>query len=819
MANFFIEVIVPVPLPKLFTYSVGEELQHQVSIGKRVLVPFGNQKLYAAVVYGTDTATPEGYNAKSIISVLDEVPVVTEKQLSLWKWIQNYYLCNPGDVMQAALPAALKLSSETKIILNPEAELHNAMLTDDEFLVVEALHSVKSLTLKEISKILDRKHVFPVVKSLLRKNITLSVEDVKEDFKIPLVHYVKLSAKTEDAGFMKKEFDKLEKKAPRQLDIMMQMMMMCQQFPEGKVPQRELLKKSGSNSAALQQLVKKNLLEIFLEKEIERVKTNNEDFFTLNAAQQQALNHIQEGFSSKKVGLLHGVTSSGKTEVYIRLIDECMKKGKQALYLLPEIALTTQMIHRLEKHFGERLLVYHSRFTDNERATTWTKLLDASTTDKPFLVLGARSSVFLPFNNLGLVIVDEEHETSYKQFDPAPRYHARDTAIVLASLFDADVLLGSATPSIESYYNALTGKYFLAELFARHADIAPPSIQLVNIKELTLRRQMKSHFSPLLIQSMQEEMNNGKQVILFQNRRGYAPVIQCHHCNWIPHCTNCDVALTYYKRADILRCHYCGYSTQIPKKCPSCGDTDLRQYGFGTEKIEDELQIFFPDKKIARLDLDSTRGKNSYKEIIYRFETRETDILVGTQMVTKGLDFDNVSLVGILNADNLINFPDFRAYERSFQMLLQVSGRAGRKDKQGKVIIQTYNPSHYILEFVVNNDYKAFIDFELAERQKFHYPPYYRLTEIILKGRQAETTEAAARLLAAELRKYFPDTMGPVAPVVARIKNFYLRTIMVKNSKKISNSRTRAAMQSAFEKYRLSEKSKGILVHIDVDPV
>lgn len=819
MSQSFIEVIVPVPLPRLFTYSVGEEWMHQVGIGKRVLVPFGNQKIYAAVINNINAVAPEGYVAKAIISVLDDVPVVTEKQLALWQWIQKYYLCNLGDVMHAALPAALKLNSETKIVLNPEAELPNIVLTDDEFLVMEALHSVKSLTLKEISKILDRKYVFPVVKSLMRKNITLSVEDVKEDFKIPLVHYVKLSAATADADFLKKEFDKLEKKAPKQLDVMMQQMMLSPHFPDGKVPQRELLKKSGGNTTTLQQLVKKNLLIITLEKEIGHRTDSKTDFYVLNAAQQDALNQIQEGFTSKKVGLLHGVTSSGKTEIYIRLIDDCLKKGKQALYLLPEIALTTQMIHRLEKHFGKSLLVYHSRFNDNERATTWTKLIEASSNEEPFLVLGARSAVFLPFSNLGLVIVDEEHEPSYKQFDPAPRYHARDTAIVLASLYDADVLLGSATPSIESYYNARRGKYFLTELFARHADIAPPLIQLVNIKELTLRRQMKSHFSPLLIQSMEAELNKGKQIILFQNRRGYAPVIQCHHCNWIPHCNNCDVALTYYKRADILRCHYCGYTAQIPLKCPSCGETDLRQHGFGTEKIEDELQIFFPEKKIARLDLDSTRGKHSYKEIIYRFETRETDILVGTQMVTKGLDFDNVSLVGILNADSLINFPDFRAYERSFQMLQQVSGRAGRKNEQGKVIIQSYNPSHTILQFVVNNDYKAFIDFELAERQKFHYPPYYRLTEITLKGKQPDRTDEAAKILSMELKKYFPDTMGPVSPVVSRIKNYYLRTIMVKNSKKISASETRAAMLAAFEKYRLHEKSKNILVHIDVDPV
>jgi primosomal protein N' (replication factor Y) len=821
MEPLFTDVILPLPLPQLFTYEVTDEWRQQAATGKRVLVQFGSQKIYAGLVYRLHQNKPKGYVAKKIISVLDDLPVVTAKQFELWEWISEYYLCNLGDVMQAALPAAFKLSSETKIILNPNETDGEIQLTDDEFLVTEALHSVKSLSLKEISKILDRKYVFPVVKSLLRKNVVLSVEDVKADYKIPLIAFVSRSAETQDETFLKKQFELLEKKAPRQLDILMQLMVMEESFENKKVPQKELLKKSNGTLVALQQLAKKNLVSITREKETEIKAFAAADFYVLNAGQLEALAAIKKSFEEKTVTLLHGVTSSGKTELYIRLIDECLQAGKQAIYLLPEIALTTQIISRLTKHFGNRLLVYHSRFTDNERAAVWTKLIEAHHLQtEPVVIIGARSSVFLPFYNPGLIIVDEEHETSFKQFDPAPRYHARDTAVLLASLHKANTLLGSATPSIESYYNAQNGKYGWVELYARHADIAPPEIKLVNIKELTVRKQMKSHFSPLLLMRIEQELAKKKQIILFQNRRGFAPIIQCNHCQWIPHCINCDVALTYYKKADILRCHYCGYSTHVPGKCSACGDHDLRQHGFGTEKIEDELQLFFPDKKIARLDLDATRGKHAYKEIIQRFENRETDMLVGTQMITKGLDFDNVSLVGILNADSLINFPDFRAFERSFQMLMQVSGRAGRKNEQGSVIIQTYNPAHSVLEFVVNNDYKGFIAMEMAERKKFRYPPYYRLTEMTLRAKDEEQVNQSAKLLVHTLKAQFGNAvLGPVTPFIARIKNYYLRTLLLKTEKSIPSASIRRGIKKAFDAYRSDIISKNVYVHVDVDPV
>ncbi|HRF14594.1 MAG TPA: primosomal protein N', partial [Bacteroidia bacterium] len=779
--RYYIKVVVPLPLPNLFTYSVPDTLISQIEIGKRVLIQFGSQKIYAAIVIETPVEKSDDYEVKPIISIIDEMPVVTEKQIAMWHWVHSYYLCFWGDVMQAALPAELRLSSETKIVLNTEKESESEYLTDDEFLILEALHSVKELSLKEISRILDRKHVFPVVKTLLQKKLVLSVENIGEDFKMPMANFIRRTEQTNDQDFLKQQFDLLEKKAPRQLDVLMQLLLLEKNYSEGKVPQKVLLHKSGVTAAVLKQLLKKGLIEILTERATGTKSFFNKDFFELSVEQSTALKEINNSFTEKPVTLLHGVTSSGKTELYIRLIDDCLKKGRQALYLLPEIALTTQIITRLEKHFGNKLMVYHSRFSDNERASVYTRMIEnGMTSSEPFVVIGARSSVFLPFHKLGLVIVDEEHEASYKQFDPSPRYHARDTAIVLAKLFAANVLLGSATPSIETYHNAITGKYGLVELFARHADIAPPQIQLVNIKELTFKRQMKSHFSPALINAIKEELDRGKQIILFQNRRGFAPILQCHQCNWVPHCQHCDVALTYYKKADLLRCHYCGFTQQPPSKCKSCGETDIRQYGFGTEKIEDELQIFFPEHNIARLDLDSTRGKHAYSEIISRFETGETDILVGTQMVTKGLDFDNVSLVGILNADNLINFPDFRAYERSFQMLMQVSGRAGRKKEQGKVIIQSYNPGHSLLDFVVKNDYKSFIDYELSERKKFNYPPFSRLLEITVKGRDESRTAQAANFLTSELKKQIPSILGPVTPPVSRIKNFYIRTILIK---------------------------------------
>jgi primosomal protein N' (replication factor Y) len=543
----------------------------------------------------------------------------------------------------------------------------------------------------------------------------------------------------------------------------------------------------------------------------------------LNSDQQAALISIQEKFIHHKVVLLHGVTSSGKTEIYIHLIDEQIKQGKQVLYLLPEIALTTQIISRLKKHYGNNLLIYHSRFNERERAEVWNKMIlfQQYPDEKKYqVIIGARSAVFLPFSNLGVIIVDEEHDSSYKQMDPAPRYNARDTAVILANIQNSKTILGSATPAIESFYNAQLEKFGLVSLTKRFSDLQLPQIEVVNLKEATKRKQMKSYFSEVLLNEMQNALINHEQIILFQNRRGFSQMIECMNCRWIPHCINCDVTLTFHKKGNQLRCHYCGYAISPPSKCPACGDYDLRMRGFGTERIEDDIAIYFPDKKIARLDLDSTRSRNSYQQVITDFENRETDILVGTQMVTKGLDFDNVSLVGILNADNLMNFPNFRSHERSFQLMAQVSGRAGRKFKRGKVIVQTYNPSNPIINFVVENDYSGFYNYEMNERNKFKYPPYYRLTEIRVKHRDEKIVEKTAGAFAKELKDVFGKRLlGPVTPVISRVKNYYLRTLMLKIERDLSVKKIKKMLGTAMDHFKANPENRSLIIQVDVDPM
>jgi primosomal protein N' (replication factor Y) len=823
--NLYAEVILPLYLPQLYTYKIPEELISTATVGKRVLVQLGKHKIYSAIIHKITNEVPAFIEIKNIQSVLDEYPVVSNEQFRLWEWIADYYLCTLGEVMAAALPSALKLHSETSIVLNPELNDNFLYLTEQEYAVTESLQDKKSLSLKEISKLIDRKNAFPVVKSLMDKGLVLVKEEVHEKFKPKLITYVRKTDLAHNEEFMHNLFEQMQARAAKQLDLLMHFLKLEHDLGEKRITQNDLLKVSGSTSNVLQQLVKKNILTLVKEKE--------EKYFdakvllpkqNLNVAQAKALDEITALFSEKDVVLLHGITSSGKTEIYIHLIEECVKQGKQVLYLVPEIALTTQIISRLKKYFGENLFVYHSKFNETERATTYTKLIEINQLKNnknslPPIVIGARSAVFLPYTNLGLVIVDEEHEPSYKQYDPAPRYHARDTSIVLAKNAGAKVLLGTATPSLESYYNSQNGKFGLVELNTRYGETELPEIKIVNVKELMLRKQMKSHFAPIMLDTAQQELDNRKQVIFFQNRKGFAPIIECNNCGWIPHCLYCDVALTYYKKSDLLKCHYCGYTTQSPARCKACGDYDLRQRGFGTEKIEDELQIFFPDKKIARLDMDTTRSRHAYREIISGFERGETDILVGTQMVTKGLDFENVSLVGILNADNLINFPDFRSYERSFQMMLQVSGRAGRKHDQGKVIIQTYNPAHSIFPFVLSHDYKGFYASEIAERKRFSYPPFHRLIEIKLKLRDEKKLELATEALTKELKKNFGKrVLGPVAPYVARIKNFYIRHILIKIEKELSIGKAKKLMNNSLEKFKIDSANRQLIISIDVDP-
>lgn len=817
----FADIILPLYLQQVLTYAVPKECATAIETGKRVLVPLGKQKIYSGIVLKVHSTNPEFNEIKNIISVIDDYPVVTTQQIELWQWISSYYLCTLGETMAAALPSALKLHSETTIVLNPDLNENFLHLTEQEYIITEALQDKKALTLKDISRLIDRKNVFHIVKLLLQKNLVLIQEDVVDKYKPRLVSFVKRTVEANDETFLHQQMDLLEKKSAKQLELLMYFLKLEMQSADKKVEKSRLLKNANAKDAILNALIKKNILETLKDKKENVFEGNLSVSNELSLVQSEALDKIKNAFIDKQTVLLHGITSSGKTEVYIKLIEEYISQGKQVLYLLPEIALTTQIISRLKKFFGDNLLVYHSRFNETERATTWNKLLEIGMQphSKTPVIIGARSAVFLPFSNLGLVIVDEEHEQSYKQHEPAPRYHARDTAMVLAQKFNAKTLLGSATPSFESYINAKEDKYGLVEINLRHGNIEVPDISLVNVKELSIRKLMKSHFSPALLALMKTELDKQKQVILFQNRRGFAPIIECKQCAWVPHCMNCDVALTYYKRADLLRCHYCGYSTQNPSRCNNCGDTDLRQHGFGTEKIEDELQIFFPDKKIARLDLDATRAKHAYRQIIESFENNETHILVGTQMITKGLDFGNVSLVGILNADSLINFPDFRAFERSFQLMLQVSGRAGRKGDQGKVIIQTYNPEQMVLKYLMNNDFIGFYTEEIQERKRFQYPPFYRLVEITLKHRDERLIENAATAFAKELKKSFGSRiLGPTAPYVSKVKNMYMKNILVKTEKQLPYQKSKHLIVQAIEKFRLDSEFKNVIIICDVDP-
>lgn len=849
----FVDVILPLSLPNLYTYRVPFELNENVKVGQRVVVQFGKSKLYAALVKKIHSMPPQQYEAKYIQSILDYNPVVTEQQLQFWDWMSSYYMCNIGDVMNAALPSGLKLSSETKIILNPKLlqedgsrTINYDELTDKEFLLVEALELQELITLEEAMQVLDQKVVYPVVKSLLAKKVILVQEELKERYKPRMQAFVKLNEEWKDEAKLNELLNKLEKKAGKQLDTMMAYLKLSgvhQKEKSGEwVKKNELTKIVENAESPIKALVKKNIFEL-QEIEVDRLLytgPNSSTFKILNTEQQTGLDAIKEHYKTKDVVLLHGVTSSGKTELYIKLIEDTLKDGKQVLYLLPEIALTTQIISRLQNVFGDRVGVYHSRFNENERVEIWNKVLE----DKPQeqiikhqdasselshlplksttiqIVLGARSSLFLPFSKLGLVIVDEEHDTSYKQYDPAPRYNARDSAIFLASVYKAKVLLGSATPSLESYFNALSGKYGLVELLQRHGGVQMPEICLVDIKQATKRKMMKSHFSPELLAAISLSLKNKEQVILFQNRRGFSPILECNTCAWVPQCKNCDVSLTYHKTGNQLRCHYCGYTISVPTQCGACGDTNIRTKGFGTEKVEEELGIYFPDARISRMDLDTTRAKYAYRQLIADFENENIDILVGTQMVTKGLDFGNVALVGILNADSMLNYPDFRSFERSYQLMAQVAGRAGRKNKRGKVIIQTYNPGHAIINNVVNNNYQAMYTAQLDDRRSFNYPPYFRLIELTLKFKDIDVLNEGAKVVAEKLYEQLGNrVLGPEFPLVARVRNEYLKTIMIKTERETSTAAVKKIINDVFINFKTQPVFKQVKLQIDVDPM
>ncbi|HNR15640.1 MAG TPA: primosomal protein N' [Chitinophagaceae bacterium] len=775
----FAEIIIPAALPKNYTWSVPEHLLELVKVGCRVEVNLGKSKKYAGVIKRLHQERPEFFETKDILNVLDAEPVVFEEQLKLWEWIASYYMCSEGEVMAAALPAHFKLSSETILVYNEEYGDDFSALDHDEYIIGEALLIKKELTLSEVQELLDSHNVYPVINRMIQKKVCHVWEALKQTYSPKKETYVVLNKPYDEDEQLEKLLneDKKLQRAEKQMELLLSYLHFMR--TDGEVIKAELLKKSGASDSQLKGLIEKKILRLE-KRNIDRIKylpKNVTIDFELTGIQQNAFEQVKEQLQTKAVCLLHGVTSSGKTNIYIRLIEEFIKQGKQVLYMLPEIALTSQVIRRLQKHFGGYIGIYHSKFSQNERVEIWNKVKNGELR----VILGARSSVFLPYQNLGLIICDEEHDSSFKQQEPAPRYNGRDAAIYFASLFGAKTLLGSGTPSIESYYNATTGKYGLVELLQRFGDLKLPAIQFVDTRSIIQKDKSKIILSPALIEAVKEVIDRGKQVILFQNRRGYAPYQVCSVCGWIPQCKYCDVSLTYHKLSNKLVCHYCGTTYPPVHTCAACGSDKFVQRNFGTEKIEEQLQEIFPEAKVARMDIDTVKGKNAHDLLIQQFEQKRIDILVGTQMVVKGLDFDNVDLVGILDADGLLHFADFRVHERAFQLMEQVSGRAGRKEETGKVLVQTSQPQHPLLQIVQQHDYKMMFTEELKKRKEFAYPPFSRIIHITFKHKIKEVVERAAVHYTNTLRnKYGNYIVGPAEPVIGRIRNQYLMELLLK---------------------------------------
>ena len=842
--TLFAEILLPLPIPGTYTYRVPFELNQKARVGQRAVVQFGKTKIMSGLIISITNEVPDCTSIKYLLDILDDNPVVNENQLKLWRWISSYYLCYLGDVMQVALPSALKLSSESKIMLSEDFQLDSMTLSDNEYLIVEALQIQPQLTITEVSKITGYKKIMPLIKTMIEKKIVVMQEELQQKYKAKYDRYVRLSNTYRDEDAMRELMDNLSKRAYKQLELLMAFFVLGGSA-DNDVLASDLLKKANATSSILATLVDKGIFESY-QKRVSRLKEYEAltDVSTINLTekQQEAFDNIHKGFNEEKPVLLHGVTASGKTEIYIKLIQDAIDEGKQVLYLLPEIALTEQIINRLKKYFGDRVGVYHSRYDNNERVEIWQQVMNfrsqqsivngqqlltseaqkpkaKSLSSKYQIIIGSRSAVFLPFTDLGLIIVDEEHDSSFKQIDPAPRYSARDLAALMSKMFHARLLLGSATPSFESYYNARQNKYHLVTLSERYGGVEMPEIIVNDLRVETRRKTLQANFGSALIEAMNKTLEEKNQVILFQNRRGFSLRIECEHCNYIPQCINCDVSLIYHKNQNILKCHYCGYTTSVPTECPSCRSTDLKMHGFGTERIEDDLKVIFPDANSARLDLDTTRTKNSYQHILEQFQNKETNILVGTQMVTKGLDFDSVKVVGILNADNMLTFPDFRAYERSFQLMEQVSGRAGRKGDKGKVIIQTYQPQHPVILNVMTHDYVKFYEEQMPIRRQFNYPPYSRLVMVRLKDVDEQKLNKAANELAKIFRQVFRENLlGPEYPVVSRVKNQYIKQMLIKIHKDLNSTKVKEFINKTIEDFKHNTEFKSVKIQIDVDP-
>ena len=813
---FFIDVILPLSLERNFTYAITKAEADFIKVGVRVAVPFGKSKVYTGLVFSIHDKAPTAYDAKSIHSILDESAVVNPFQFKLWEWMSSYYLCSMGEIMRAALPNAFLLESETIISINPTSGFDVTMFKDDEYLVYEALQHQSSLKVEEINAIIDRKNSFPVLKRLLNQNVIALEQELLEKYKPKLIRCVRLHPDYQHENGLQDLIETL-KNASKQREIVLSYFNLANSTKQIKVADLKL--KSKATSTQIKTLIDKQIFEefYFQTDRIQFQDSEDDASKELNVHQITALDGIDQAFETYTTVLLHGVTSSGKTELYVKKIEAILEQGKQALYLVPEIALTSQLVQRLEKYFGNQIAVYHSRYSQNERLEVWNHVLNNS--ENARVVIGARSSIFLPFSNLGLVIIDEEHEQSYKQFDPSPRYHARDTAIVLAALYQAKTLLGTATPSIESFYNATKeNKFGYVALTKRFNNVLMPEIELVDLTDKYKRKRMTGHFSDRLITEIKAALDMDSQVILFQNRRGYSPVVSCNTCGHTPECPNCDVSLTFHQYKNQLRCHYCSHSIAMQQFCGACGGVDIDSKGFGTEQIQQEVELLFPEAKVARMDLDTTRGKYSYDRIISSFENKEVDILVGTQMVTKGLDFRHVKLVGVLNADQLINFPDFRANERSFQLLQQVAGRAGRTDTRGKVVIQSYNPHHTILQQVSINDYQSMFVEQLEDRRIYKYPPYCRLIKLTLKHKDYNKVNDGAEWFATSLRHVFKENvLGPEFPVVSRIRNQYHKNILIKIPQNQSLIKTKSVLQKIKLRFLSTRDFRAVRLLINVD--
>ncbi len=814
----YIDVVLPVPLEKMFTYRISEEEAATLCPGKRVAVPFGKSGIYTGLVYNVHRNAPMAYEAKEIHQVLDDSPLVSSLQLKHWEWIAAYYMCTLGEVFRSAVPGALLLESETFIVRNRETKIDEDELRDDEFLVFEALQHQESLSVKDISNIVDRKQILRLLNRLLEKGVIRIKEVLQEQYRPKMVPHIRIGR----AHSGEKELENLLgelARAPKQRIAVLALFQLQAEGGGKPVKLRALEKASGVSRAVIRALAEKEVFEEYTlrtDRVVHEAGVKELPPKVLNEYQEAALAKIHGHFEEGKVSLLHGVTASGKTEVYVKLIAEVLEQGREVLYLLPEIALTSQLIGRLRMYFGSRVTVYHSRYNLQERVEAWNNVREGK--EKARIVLGARSALFLPFANLGLILVDEEHEHTFRQYDPAPRYHARDAAIVLADLHQARVLLGSATPSIESYYNAVSGKYGLAEIPRRHGNILMPDMELVDLREQWRKKRMQGHFSTRLIEAISEALEAGEQVILFQNRRGFAPITECLSCGHSPQCPNCDVSLTYHQYRNELRCHYCGNHLPVPESCPACGNQTMDTKGFGTEQVEQEVQELFPKAITGRMDLDTTRGKHGYSKIIHAFEEEKLNILVGTQMVTKGLDFRNVGLVGIMNADSLLNFPDFRAHERSFQLLTQVAGRAGRTSKRGKVIIQTYNPYHQILKQVSTGEYEQMYREQLYEREQYRYPPVNRIIRITFKHRDYNKVNEGAAWFGQGLRNIFETgVLGPEFPPVSRIRNQYIKNILLKIPRERSLAKTKNSIKRIETSFNAISQFRLVRVIYNVD--